>query len=120
MYPHVRHIKAFKRRTKYLLAGLALKQNDPMFALQLLDSKEFQIGARFIRLIAFTQCHSFANAFAVLNQTINVYKQGKMTNVPCYGTQVVIHTRCIFDIFKGIQIVNCSTIFVLFLSLYTL
>lgn len=89
LYPHIRHIKAFKRRTTYLLAGLALKQNDPLVALQLLDSKEFQIGARFIRLIAFTQCHSFANAFAVINQTINVYKQGKMTNVPCYGTQVV-------------------------------
>lgn len=90
LYPHVRHIKAFKRRTKYLLAGLALKQNDPMYALQLLDAKEFQIGARFIRLIAFTQCHSFDSAFAVLKQTINVFKQGRMANVPYYGTQVVI------------------------------
>lgn len=95
LYPHVRHIKAFKRRTKYLLAGLALKQNDPMFALQLLDDKEFQIGARFIRLIAFTQCNSFDSALAVLNQTIDVYKQGKMLNVPYYGKQVVIYVRCI-------------------------
>lgn len=92
LYPHVysEHINAFKRRTKYLLAGLALKQNDPMFALQLLDPKEYQIGARFIRLIAFTQCLSFTDAFAVLYQTINMYKQGKMVNVPYYGTQVVM------------------------------
>lgn len=93
LYPHVRHIKAFKRRTKYLLAGLALKQNDPMFALQLLDDKEFQIGARFIRLIAFTQCNSFDSALGVLSQTIDVYKQGTMINVPYYGKQVVIHAH---------------------------
>lgn len=86
------HIRVLIRRPRYLLAGLALKQNDPMLALNLLEDREFHAGARFIRLMAFTQSHRFNCAFDVLRQTINTYKNfkyGKMLTVPYYGTQMV-------------------------------
>lgn len=74
------------------MAGLALKQNDPNVALSLLDNKEYYIGARFIRLMAFMQGNRFDCALAVLRQTIDTCKNhehGKMNTHPYYGRQVV-------------------------------
>lgn len=90
LYERVQHIRILIRRARHLLAGLALKQNDPSVALSVLEEKEFHIGARFIRLMAFTQSHRFNCAFAVLQQTIDSYKNnGKMMNKPLYGSRVV-------------------------------
>ena len=92
LYSHVKHIRVLIRRQRHLLAGLALKQNDPMVALSLLETNEFHVGARFIRLMAFTQHRRFDDTFDVLRQTIDTYKNvehGKMYTIPFYGTQVV-------------------------------
>lgn len=92
MYVRVKHIRVLIRRNRHLLAGLALKQNDPMYALSLLEDKEYHIGARFIRLMAFMQSRRFDCAIAVLRQTIDTCtnnERGKMINHPYYGRQVV-------------------------------
>lgn len=96
LYQRIQHIRLLIRRPRHLLAGLALKQNEPTVALSLLENNEYHIGARFIRLMAFMQCRRFDCTFDVLRQTIYTCKKighGKMLTHPYYGRQVV-YTYC--------------------------
>ncbi|XP_031617089.1 pentatricopeptide repeat-containing protein 2, mitochondrial-like [Contarinia nasturtii] len=80
------------RRTQFLLAGLAIKQDDPNFALSL-NVFSFYVTSRFIRFIAFTKLGQFEKAFNILNQSIVSCSRGTDTQKPCIGKEMVEDLR---------------------------
>lgn len=78
-------------RSRYFLAGLAMKQNSPEIALRLVDGPSSYVTMRFIRLMAYTQLDDFNKACDLLQQTIENYKLKSTKNKPCFGRQMVCH-----------------------------
>lgn len=81
-------------RSRYLVAGLALKQNEPAVALNLVPDSQLFVSIRFIRLMAFTQIGRFDHACAILRRTINYYKANQNGPKPYFGVQMVCYTKC--------------------------
>lgn len=71
------------------MAGLALKQNEPTIALNLLPENKLYVTIRFIRLIAFTQSGRFDRACNILRQTVDYYKRNRNGVKTYFGTQMV-------------------------------
>lgn len=69
LWTRAKNIKQLNR-SRYLLAGLAIKQNNPKCALGLVNSPSHFVTVRFIQLTAYTQLGDFHKAFAVLKQSI--------------------------------------------------
>lgn len=84
-------LKNYKQlhRTSYLLAGLAIKQDDPKFALSLVDSKRFYVTERFIRFIAHTKLGEFDKSCDLLRDALRIYKTKANTHKPSFGKQMV-------------------------------
>lgn len=80
-------------RSRFFLAGLAIKQDDPKFALRLIDKSSY-VTARFIRLIAHTQIGEFDKACDILFRSIQMYKRYPSRNKPCLGKQMV--RKCMY------------------------
>lgn len=76
-------------RSTYLLAGLALKQNEPTIALNLLPENKVYVTIRFLRLIAFTQSGLFDEACEILCRTADYYRNKRSASKPYFGIQMV-------------------------------
>lgn len=76
-------------RSTYLLAGLALKQNEPTLALNLLPEDRLYVTCRFIKFIAYTQSGRFDRACEILRRTIGFYHSKSNVAKPYFGTQMV-------------------------------
>lgn len=84
-------------RNKYFLAGLALKQNKPSIALNLVNERHLYVTYRFIQLMAYTQSGNFDEACDILSRTIKSYKVNRSINKPNFGNQMVSsfkHFQC--------------------------
>lgn len=68
---------------------MALRQNDPKFALSLINNTSTYVSVRFIQLIAFTQLKEFDKAFEVLHRTIEGYKLSGSSNKPHFGKEML-------------------------------
>lgn len=86
------HVKQLNRSSQ-LLAGLALKQNDPKLALSLINNASTYATIRFIQLAAFTQLGDFHNAFHVLHRTIEAYKLNVSSFKPYFGKEMIEDLR---------------------------
>lgn len=80
-------------RSRYLLAGLALKQNEPLMALNLVPEYKMYVTIRFIRVLAFTQCGYFDCACDILRRTIAFYKANRNGPKPYFGIQMVCYSN---------------------------
>lgn len=76
-------------RSRYLLAGLALKQNEPTIALNLIHENKLYVTLRFIRLMGFTQSGRLEQACDILQTTADHYKLKRNGPKPYFGIQMV-------------------------------
>lgn len=76
-------------RSTFLLAGLALKQNEPVMALNLLPRDNLYVTARFLKFMAYTQSGRFNRACDILRRTINYYHSRSNVAKPYFGHQMV-------------------------------
>lgn len=76
-------------RSRYLLAGLALKQNEPKIALNLVPERKLYVSIRFIQLMAFAQMGHFDRACDILRRTIDYYKANCDGVKTYFGVQMV-------------------------------
>lgn len=88
LFYSTKHAKQVSRST-YLLAGLALKQNEPTVALNLLPENRAYVTIRFIRLMAFTQSGRLDRACEILRQTAHFHKSNRNGPKPYFGIQMV-------------------------------
>lgn len=93
LFQYTKHLKPIMKRSKYLLAGLALKQNEPTIALNLVHENKVYVSIRFIRFLAFTQSGRFDDACAILRQTIDYYKARKNSVKTYFGIQMVCYSN---------------------------
>lgn len=98
LWTQARNVKQLSR-SKYLLAGLAIKQNDPKYALALVNIPAIYVTVRFLQLTAYTQLRNFDKANAVLKQSIaNFQLNATNGKKPCVGKQMVggkFHFDCL-------------------------
>ena len=89
MFQFTKHLTPKLNRSRYLLAGLALKQNEPSIALNLVPENNSYVTVRYLRLLAFTQSGRFEQACNILRQNIDKYNVNRNGNKPYLGTQMV-------------------------------
>lgn len=78
------------KRCKCFVAALALKQNLPEKALELIGTDTGHVTPRFIYLIASTKAGNFNDALNILTDIINNYiKNQSMTHQPKFNVQIV-------------------------------
>ncbi|XP_055309558.1 pentatricopeptide repeat-containing protein 2, mitochondrial-like [Sitodiplosis mosellana] len=80
-------------RSRYLLAGLAIKQNSPKYALGLVRSPFPYATVRFLRLAAFTQLGYYDKAIDILQQSVANFKLNSTSTKPSFGKQMVEDLR---------------------------
>lgn len=91
LFQYTKHLKPMNR-SKYLLAGLALKQNEPMVALNLVPENKLYVTIRFIRFLAFTQSGRYDRACDILRRTIDYFKANSEGVKTCFGIQMVCYS----------------------------
>lgn len=95
LWQRTKNVKQLNR-SKYFVAGLALKQNQPKVALNLVSENNLYVTVRFIQLAAFTKSGNFDRACDIIRRTIESYKLNPSENKPNFGHQMVssiIHLR---------------------------
>lgn len=76
-------------RSRYFLAALAINQNEPEVALNLVPESNLFVTVRFIQFIAFTKSRTFDRACNILRRAIDSYKLNPAKSKPNFGNQMV-------------------------------
>lgn len=93
------------RRSLYFLSALALKQNNPKTAINLLSQTDPKyVTSRFIHLAAYTNNREFKNAFNILRQTINMSSNDSLPKKATTGKELV---TIILFLFHPILLLIC-------------
>lgn len=82
------------RRSMLLLSALALKQNHPEYALELIASQnQSYVVARFLRLAIYTSMQNFQDAFDLIAMNLYADERRNPKRKPTIGKHLVIHTH---------------------------
>lgn len=82
------------RKSRTFVAGLALKQNKPDIALQILEGETAYVSMRHIKLLAWSRTSKFKEIFEMFHSLFKLHEENKK-RMPSTSIEVVSYVHVI-------------------------